>query len=268
MSVALEIRDGDPWFFSPALRLIDPADASTEVMPVAGAPCYIEARVRNTGDRRVENATVRFYWANPAAGFNRSTANMVGTAFVTLEPGGDEDVLCLSPWVPSPINDGHSCILAEAFHSSLDPLPATVDFSVPTDRHVAQRNLSVISATKMNFAFRFEVHNTDDRQRGFILTVEQRALDTALELLGFQKDRFSAKTQVKSMGFTDQRCYSEVDVGQLRPKIQMSLPAHARTALSVAGTLESDGAALLVVEQLAEDTGTQIGGLGIVIVEG
>ena len=58
------------------------------------------AKVSNKGNRRVEDATVRYYWANPAIGVDREHAKLIGTANVTLNAGETSDVLCLTPWIP------------------------------------------------------------------------------------------------------------------------------------------------------------------------
>ncbi len=176
MPNALEIEDGNPWYLSPNVWTV-PGDDPTGSLgsPIEGVSCYIWAKVRNNGTDGVQNATVRYYWANPAVGFDRTTANLVGTAFVSLAPGQTSDVLCLTPWIPAFLNEGHECILAEAFHQPLDPLPGVPDFNVPTDRHVAQRNLSVVRTTRAvegSFRFVFEVHNASRKPRSFVLTAE------------------------------------------------------------------------------------------------
>ena len=74
MAIELEIPDGDPWYLSPNLWTVPGNDPEGPVgMPIAGRPCYVWARVTNRGRTSVTNATVRFYWANPAVGFDRTT---------------------------------------------------------------------------------------------------------------------------------------------------------------------------------------------------
>ena len=96
MAIELEIRDGNPWWMSPDLWVVPGSDPTGPPgTPVAGDMAYLWAQVRNIGESRVENVTVRFYWANPAVGVDRTTANFVGSANVTLDGGQVSDVLCL-----------------------------------------------------------------------------------------------------------------------------------------------------------------------------
>lgn len=152
MPVQLEILDGNPWWLSPNIWVVPGGDPlGAPGVPIAGMPAYMWARVRNSGETPVVNAEVRFYWADPSSAFDRTTANLVGSAFVTLQAGEVTEVLLLVPWIPEFVNNGHECILAEAFHPFADPLSASPAFNVPTDRHVAQRNLSVAMASAMGF---------------------------------------------------------------------------------------------------------------------
>jgi len=115
---------------------------------VAGKPAYLWARVTNDGDQAVTGARVNFYWSNPALGVLRSTANVVGFAFVDLAPTETKEVLCLARWTPIVVNAGHECLVAEVIHPS-DPLPTPPpdDFDPPAYRQIAQRNVSVLTAS-------------------------------------------------------------------------------------------------------------------------
>src|SRR5689334_1634761 len=105
MAVQLEIFDGNPWWLSPDIWVVPGDDPEgTPGSPIAGDNAYLWARVHNTGKDRVENATVRFFWADPSVGFDRNTANIIGTANVTLNGGQTSEVLCLTPWVPIFVN--------------------------------------------------------------------------------------------------------------------------------------------------------------------
>ena len=268
MAVLLEIEDGNPWYLSPNVQVVSVDDPEIEIVPTAGVPYYLKATVRNIGQTGVENATVRFYWANPAVGFDRTTANAIGTAFVSLEPSQTDNVLCLTPWIPMFVNQGHECILAEVFHPSLDPLPSTSVFNVPTDRHVAQRNLSVALALRQVFHFSFEIHNPQRKPQLFSITAEQVNIKEAgkfLKLLG-QKYNISANDEgIEVMGFTSSICPDDKELNNLEPRLkQVEIAPGGRMGMTLAGKLSGNSAFVLVKQ---ETNGQIVGGLGVLIVQ-
>lgn len=93
MAVELENRDGDLWWLSPDVWVVPGTDPEgSPGTPIAGTPAYMWARVRNNGTSTVNNAEVRFYWADPSAAFDRNTAHYVGSSFVSLGPAEISDV--------------------------------------------------------------------------------------------------------------------------------------------------------------------------------
>lgn len=113
----LVIDHGDPWWLSPnvwAVPIASPdATSPGESSPAAGLSYYLKANVRNAGFSPADNVQVKLYWANPATVITRSSAHVVGSAFVSVDAGQVADVLCLTPWVPTYVNQGHECIVAE-----------------------------------------------------------------------------------------------------------------------------------------------------------
>jgi hypothetical protein len=271
MTVQLEIADGVPWYLSNDIWTV-PGDDPTGAIasPIVGQPCYLWARVRNSGTSRVENGTVRFYWANPAVGFDRNTANYIGASNVTLSAGGVIDVLCLTPWIPVYVNQGHECVVAEAFHPTMDPLPPSVIFNVPTDRHVAQRNLGVVQVSEdMAFHFAFEIHNASRADAKFRIEARQGTAEEAIAatkryphvqrlLAGGQTGELVAK------GFTREPCP--------RPGIQtapvgdLALRGGERTGLAVVGQFRGGEIGLVHIEQYRENGQKPIGGLAFLVI--
>jgi hypothetical protein len=148
VGVQLLIRDGDPhWYLSSDIWAVPGADpGGPSGIPAAGQPAYLWARVENTGDVDVDGARVDFFWANPALQVTRTNSTFVGSAFGDVAAGAAQEVLCLVPWVPVMVNDGHECLVAVATHPA-DPLPTPLPeaFDPPTYRQVAQRNLTVLA---------------------------------------------------------------------------------------------------------------------------
>lgn len=265
MAVELQIFDGDPWWLSPDIWVVPGDDPEGPPgTPIAGVSAYLWARVHNTGSTNVQNATVRFYWADPSVGFDRTTAHLIGTSNVTLSAGQTSDVLCLTAWVPEIVNDGHECVLAEAFHAS-DPLPLTPDFNVPTDRHVAQRNLSVLVAKARMFAMRFSVHNTWRTERRFNLAIKKGSVDQLRPLaktLG-KVDIPRTDGELETAGFVRERCPSEKDIKSAPGEIDVTVGPHGRVELTLVGLLGRGGSLIHVVQSAA---GKVTGGLSVLAI--
>lgn len=265
MAVELQIFDGDPWWMSPDVWVVPGDDPEGfPGLPIAGSNAYLWARVHNTGTTAVQNATVRFYWADPSVGFDRTTATLIGSSSVTLNAGQTAEVLCLTPWVPVIVNDGHECVLAEAFHAS-DPLPLSPAFNVPTDRHVAQRNLSVLVATARMFTMRFAVHNTWRTERRFKLSVERgtlRQLQPLVKTLG-KVEIPKEDGGVQHAGFTRERCPSEKDIKGAAPEMEVAIRPYGRLELVLVGEVRRGGALLHIVQSSADQI---TGGLSVLVI--
>lgn len=269
MSVQLEIQDGSThWWLSLDVWTVpgdDPEGAPG--LPIVGEPCYLWARVHNIGTNAVTNATVRFYWANPSVGFDRNSANHIGNANVSLNAGESKEVLCLVPWQPVWVNGGHECVLAEAFHTSQDPLPASPVFNVPTDRHVAQRNLTILETApkKKSFSMSFEIHNTERLPRTFAIKTEvgkPAELRPLLKQLGRDVPTGTGKTVktgfIKALNFCDSDEVPQPSVDRIE------VAAGGRSGLTLTGELEGNAALLHVIQ---EADGKQIGGLSVLVTQ-
>ena len=177
MSAQLVIKDGSPWWLSTDIWVV-PGDnpTGTPGMPIAGQNNYLWARVTNEGDTAVSAAQVNFYWSNPATGVFRSNSTLVGTAFVDLAAGEQQDVLCLIPWNPIVVNNGHECVVSEVIHSS-DPLPNPLPdaFNPPNYRQIAQRNLTVVPVgfkSLKYFSLPIQVSATTRERKEVVLSIE------------------------------------------------------------------------------------------------
>lgn len=132
--------------------IVDTLEGNTPTLtPRAGREHTIFVRTWNLGRFPAPAAKVRVWWANPAFAFVPGSPNgpeYIGGASVDLEdqyhfPGCRALVRIPQPWVPVEVNGGHECLLAkvEAFGDRAGP-----GWRGATDRHVGQRNLTVLSA--------------------------------------------------------------------------------------------------------------------------
>lgn len=267
MAIQLEIEDGNPaWYLSHDIWTVPGDDPEgTPSTPIVGNNCYVWARVHNKGTTPVSNATVLFYWANPSVGFDRNTANFIGTAFVSLAASEVAEVLCLTPWIPVFVNNGHECVLAEAFHQSADPLPASPIFNVPTDRHVAQRNLSVVMAFNSMFHMSFEIHNPSRKRRRFEVVTQVGKFEDLRALLKVLHHVILPKKagEFEFVGFIDKYCPNDTEFKNAKPLIQaIEVPAGGRKGMTLVGKLKGDGA---LVHVLQKDSEQIVGGLSVLV---
>lgn len=175
MSATLVIRDGDPhWWNSPDIWVVPGNDPNGPPgQPIAGEPAFLWGRVHNTGDQTASGARVDFYWSNPATGVLRSNSTLVGSPFVDLNPGETKEVLCVIPWIPQIVNNGHECVVAEVIHPS-DPLPSPPpdEFDPPTYHQIAQKNLTVLAMKKSMMVMAIQVAVPIRKEKLLLVTTE------------------------------------------------------------------------------------------------
>jgi hypothetical protein len=132
----------------------------------ANRPNTVYAHVWNLGKSQAYRVRVEFYWFNPSLGITRSDANLIGAAWVDLgnrfnvqqqwtevrtpygswlSKGSHAIVRCPVTWWPVFENQGHECLVVRAFEPILDAVSPN-QFSAAKDRHVGQRNISVVKA--------------------------------------------------------------------------------------------------------------------------
>lgn len=132
----------------------------------ANAPTTLYAHVWNLGKSPVYRVRVEFYWFNPSLGISRADANFIGAAYIDLSDrfssspdwttvktpygswisrGNHAIVRCPATWIPTFQNNGHECIVIRAFEPLMDAVGPD-QFSAAGDRHVCQRNISVVQA--------------------------------------------------------------------------------------------------------------------------
>ncbi len=271
MSVDLLVRDGSPhWYLSPDIWVVPGVDPTAPPgSPIAGQPAYLWARVANNGSTAANGVRVDFYWANPALQVTRSNATFVGSAFGDVGSGETQEILCLVPWMPVIVNDGHECLVAVANHPGHplpDPLPDA--FDPRAFPQVAQKNLTVlvVSGSAM-----------------MMLTVaglkrEDKTVMVAVEL-GGELDRRTleglgvghlvpSKRPAIEVGLTPgRRCIGDGDpIG--RNTLQLRVARGTNTSVQIAVRVRDLGLdeyqLIRVVERT--DDGRELGGLGLVVI--
>jgi len=132
---------GDP-ATSPAV----PANHGGSV--TAGKAHTVYAHVWNLGFAPLAGIFVEFYWFNPSLGITGASANLIGIGRCELPGrgmnGSHKLVKCPKQWVPQFENGGHECLVVRVSGIG-DPIGAN-EWSPWLNRHVAQRNISVLPA--------------------------------------------------------------------------------------------------------------------------
>jgi hypothetical protein len=271
VAVQLLIRDGNPyWYLSPDIWVVPGTDPSgSPGSPIAGQTAYLWARVANTGSTDANGVRVDFYWANPALQVTRSNATLIGSAYADVPAGGAQDALCLVPWTPVIVNDGHECLVAVANHPG-DPLPSPLPdaFDPPTYAQVAQKNLTVLVVGMHALMLTITVSGRERTDKSVTLTSELGGeLDAgtlaSVGLRGFRP----AKEHAVEVGLDQVRR----NVGDKDPigKGEITLAVSRRTSAALYVTIRSKNLAeneyqLVQIVERAKDK--VLGGLGLLVV--
>jgi hypothetical protein len=130
----------------PATSPATPATHGGQV--VVGQPNTVYAHVWNLGFAPLAGIRVEFYWFNPSLGIDGSHANLIGMARCELAgrgmAGSHKLVKCPTAWIPVMENGGHECLVVRVSGIG-DPIGGN-EWAPSRNRHVAQRNISVIAA--------------------------------------------------------------------------------------------------------------------------
>ena len=115
------------------------------MLPV-GQPNTVYAHVWNLGRAPLTGVVVSFYWFNPSLAIDGAHAHLIGQTRVDLGPRNSplchKLVKCPKAWVPVMENGGHECLVVKVW--GFGDAVADTQWSPWLDRHVAQRNVSVV----------------------------------------------------------------------------------------------------------------------------
>jgi hypothetical protein len=276
MAIEIWIDDGDPVYMSPDIWVVPGNDPEGEIgVPVVNSNSFVWARVHNRGTSHVSNARVDFYWGDPSTGVTRSNATLIGTSYVSLESGETKEVLCLTPWIPDWVNEGHECLIVEAY-SPEDPLNTYPDadrFYVADDRHIAQRNVNILSMKSSSAALSLPFYFGNwkkNYESEFKLIVKRSDINAASELLkqlGFKK-KIKELPQIKEYGMLPYRCGDEIEGFGKQEMAVKALPGEKIGMLfrvKLPSKRKPNEGAFFLIEQY--DSRNLIGGIGVFIVD-
>jgi len=149
--------------------------------PVAGEATQVFARVTNLGLSDAIGATIQWVWANPSMAINPATVNPIGILTGQTIPA-QNSLIFQSPtdWTPIVQNNGHECLIAQAFVPAFDPLTNPDD--PVDDRHVGQKNEQLITLDQgESFHFIVEAHNNARAAEQVVIEVRRGVIPLNLQ---------------------------------------------------------------------------------------
>jgi hypothetical protein len=176
------LAPGLDFWVSPDIIVIKPGGAMGDEA-VADQENQLQVIVTNAGGLGATDAYVEAFYANPSTVMTPATATPVGAGFVSI-PGYNTATISF-PWTPPSSEAGHRCLFARVslaipFDSYANP---TV-FDVVGDRHVAQRNVHVLSMGKAKrISFAFVVLNASQKREQVLIRAEEVRAPAALQQL-------------------------------------------------------------------------------------
>jgi hypothetical protein len=263
---SLVIDHGNPPWLSPNVWVVptsNPNEASPgEVAPVVGSQYYAVANVRNTSESLVLNATVYFWWADPALRVITSVnAHLIGTSSVSVLGNASNTSLELTPWTPSFVNRGHECVIAAVVEGG-GPPPNILDGA--NDPTVAQRNLGVVKTgamKKWRFAYPFQVCNPSRLEQSFSIHARKAPIEQAAPLL---KQNVEVYARALKLGFVKAICPESEDFEHAKPVLEdIRLAPFACTGFTLAGVLEEGQALIHVTQEIGNKI---VGGLSVLVI--
>lgn len=149
---------------SPDILVDAPPYGSVNVNPVFGQVNRVWAIVHNRSNADIANVRVRYYWADPHAGFAPSNWQLIpGTAGhpnptnTFTVPANSSTQAPYAEWIPAPVpgvsDSAHQCLLAIAFvnddpNDSANPNPLVYPFNIRWENNIAARNVHLVYLNK------------------------------------------------------------------------------------------------------------------------
>lgn len=149
---------------SPDILVDAPPYGSVDLNPAFGEVNRVWAQVHNRSNAAIANVRVRYYWADPHAGFAASNWQLIPGTTGHPNPTNTFTVPANSSaqapyveWTPVPVpgvsDPAHQCLLAIAFvnddpQDSSNPNPIVYPFLIRWENNIAARNVHVVTLKK------------------------------------------------------------------------------------------------------------------------
>ena len=266
-----------PLYLNPNIWTVVGADPTTAPLsaPHINSTTWIWCSVANTGSQPVAAVTVRFYVRNPSAVLTPGSGPPLGTSTVALLAGETKEVLCVTPWIPAWVNNGHECVVCE-LSASADPgvFPPDNPWDL-NDRHVAQRNFQLVaagSASRFSFSSIVVLGLANASvARVKIQPGSEKVFRQTLQSIGLEERVTKNVTGSCRFGLlANYRCHDKLPEDPTRStEIQIKLERNNQGGATAVVREPSDGwtegsAGLFFIEQL-DNNGSLIGGSAMMV---
>lgn len=168
------LASGLPFWVSPDITIVKP-DGTEGSEAIAGEMNQMKVVVTNGGGIDAVDAYVEAFVADPSTAFTPATATPIGSGYLTVS--GYSQAAISFPWSPAPADSGHRCLLARvSLTIPPDRFANAAIFDVPGDRHVAQKNISVVDSAVHGmkpFSFSFALVNPAPETSAFQVKAAQ-----------------------------------------------------------------------------------------------
>lgn len=111
---------------------------------IAGKPTGVHARIWNFGTFAAVPVRVDFHFVAPSIGIPWNAPQLIGTAWVNVQPLATAVADCPVPWVPADTGLSHACLIVTCSSALMDPPDQPGNPRV--DRKTGQRNVTVVQA--------------------------------------------------------------------------------------------------------------------------
>jgi len=177
----------------------------------------VKVHIWNLGLADCWSAHVDLYWCDPSVGITPSVANAIGSKVIPIASG--QHSIVTFDWTPVLLNGGHECLVVQVYDPVADPLVAP--FNPVQDRHVGQRNVSVVQLAA-NQTLNFNVFS------------QNLSFTTSESVIELQKIEGEAlKVLALSMGRDGWEVAGGTEVQLTRPALVHPAPhAHARELIT------------------------------------
>ncbi|KAJ6100378.1 hypothetical protein N7499_000008 [Penicillium canescens] len=266
-----------PLYLNPNIWTVVGVDPTTAPLsaPRTNSTTWIWCSVANTGSQPINAVAVRFYVRDPSTVLTPGSGPPLGTSTVALLAGETKEVLCVTPWIPAWVNNGHECVVCE-LSASADPgvFPPDAPWDL-NDRHVAQRNFQLVTAVSASlFTFSHIVVlglANDSMARVTIRPGSEKVFHQTLQSVGLEERVTKNVTGSCRFGLlANYRCHNQLpedptNSAEIQVKLERNNQAGATAVVRGPSEGWSEGSAgLFYIEQL-DNKGSLIGGSAVMV---